>query len=142
MEQIIIQLEEEKYLGETLLSSDGTTFEIVGLPEASNISVAAPRFYDTNFLLAKEVGFTFQEKFGRNFDANGANSYDTIRMLNALLDEKEISRKNLKDVLNSGFTYSGLFGKVQVPHNNHDISYKLFPSKIVDGKLDFGVKEI
>jgi len=56
-----------------------------------------------------------------------------------LLLSEEISRENVKVLLNSGFTYSGIFGTVEVNPENHDMTFQLFPAKIVDGGLKFGI---
>ena len=107
------------------------------MPEANGVYLAAPTIYNSNFQLASQVAFSFENKYDKQLDYNGANSIDLIRMLYGLLDKEEIARKNVKDVLNSGFSYSGLFGVVDVLPREHDISFQLFPAKIVDGELEF-----
>ena len=137
IEMILQQLREARYQGEILTSSDGATFDIFAMPEAQGVYLAAPSIYDSNFQLASKVSFEYQQKYGKQLDYNSANGYDIIRILNGLLDEEEVSRVNLKKILNSGYNYSGLFGHVEVEPNNHDMSFQLLPVKISKGVLEF-----
>ncbi len=73
----------------------------------------------------------------RQFDHNAANGYDIIKILGGLLENEELSRDNVKRILDEGFSYSGVFGSVEVLPGEHDISFPLFPSQVVDGKLVF-----
>jgi branched-chain amino acid transport system substrate-binding protein len=134
---ILQQLREVNYQGEILTSSDGATFNIFAMPESQGVYLAAPAIYDSNFQLASKISYDYKQKYGKSFDYNSANSYDVIRILNGLLDEEEVSRVNLKDILSSGYDYSGLFGHVTVEPKNHDMTFQLFPAKISKGVLEF-----
>jgi ABC-type branched-subunit amino acid transport system substrate-binding protein len=107
------------------------------MPESDGVYLGLPIIYNSNFQLASQIGLAYEEKYGKGLDHNAANGYDIIRILNGLLDEEDISRDNLKNILNSGFTYSGVFGTVQVIPKNHDISFQLLPAKIVNGEIKF-----
>jgi len=109
------------------------------MPEADGTYLVAPITYDNNFQLASQIAFSYELKYDKQLDYNAANGYDIIRILQGLLDEEEISRKNVKNVLNSGFIYSGLFGTVEINPKNHDMGFQLFPAKIVNGGLEFGI---
>ena len=137
VKMILPQLREANYQGEILTSSDGATFDIFAMPESQGVYLAAPTIYDTNFQLSSKVSFAYHQKYDKQLDYNSANSYDVIRLLQGLLDEEEISRENLKKLLNSGYTYSGLFGHVKVEPKNHDMTFQLFPAKISKGVLEF-----
>jgi len=139
IEIILVQLRQANYQGEIFTSSDGATFDIFAMPESQGVYLAAPAIYDTNFQIANKVSFEYHQKFDKQLDYNSANSYDVIRILHGLLDEEEISRENLKNLLNSGYSYSGLFGIVKVEPKNHDMGFQLFPAKIVNGGLEFGI---
>ena len=134
---ILQQLREANYQGEILTSSDGATFNIFSMPESQGVYLAAPAIYDSNFQLASKVSHSYMQKYDKSLDYNSANSYDLIRILNGLLDEEEVSRENLKNVLNAGYEYSGLFGQVKVEPKNHDMTFQLFPVKISKGVLEF-----
>jgi len=135
---ILKQLHELNYSGQILTSSDGATFDIFSMSEADGVYLAAPILYDQNFQYANKIGISYEMKYNKQLDYNSANSYDVLRILNGILDEEKLSTANIRDTLNSGFTYSGIFGKVTSPPKNHDIEFNLYPAKIVNGELNFG----
>jgi len=137
IKKILKQLHESNYQGKILTSSDGATFDIFAMPEAEGVYLAAPIIYNSNFQLANQVAFEYQLKYDKQLNYNSANAYDLIRILHGILDEKELSGKNLKHLLDSGFRYSGLFGDVEVFPKNHDMSFQLYPAKISEGGLEF-----
>lgn len=137
IEIILKQLREANYPGEILTSSDGATFEIFAMPESDGVYLGLPIIYNSNFKLASKMAVSFEEKYDKKLDHNAANGADLIKILNGLLDEEEISRENIKELLNSGFTYSGMFGTITVPPKHHDIQFNLFPAKIVNGEIEF-----
>jgi len=133
------QIHEANYQGEVLTTLDGAVFDIFKMPEADGTYLIAPITYNTNFQLASQISISYELKYDKELDFNAASGYDIIRILHGLLDEEEVSRGNVKNVLNSGFTYSGLFGTIEVDPNNHDMGFQLFPAKIVNGGLEFGI---
>ena len=137
IEIILKQLREVNYQGEILTSSDGATFEIFAMPESDGMYLGAPIVYNSNFQRAAQIGLAYEMEYNKELDHNAANGYDIINIVCGLLDEEEISRKNLKDVLSSGFTYSGIFGTIQVMPKEHDIQFGLYPAKIINGELEF-----
>ena len=78
----------------------------------------------------------FESRYNKQFDFNAANGYDVIRILGGLLQNEELSRDNVKRILDEGFIYSGVFGSIDALPGEHDIAFILFPSQIVNGKLD------
>ena len=48
-----------------------------------------------------------------------------------------ISKKSTLGILDEGFSYSGIFESIDVLPGEHDIAFGLYPSKVVDGKLEF-----
>jgi len=134
---IFKQLREANYLGEILAPSDGVTFEIIKMPEADGVYLAAPIMYDSNFLFARTVSENFEPRYNKQFDHNAANGYDIIRILGGLLENEELTRANVKGILDKGFSYSGVFGSVDALPGEHDIAYPLHPAQVVDGKLVF-----
>jgi len=63
--------------------------------------------------------------------------YDVIRILGGLLENEELSRDNVKRILDKGFSYSGVFGSIDALPGEHDIAFPFLPAQIVDGKLVF-----
>ncbi len=75
----------------------------------------------------------YESIYNKQFDHNAANGYDIIRILGGLLDNEELSRDNVKRILDRGFSYSGVFGSVDVLPGEHDISFLLYPSQVING---------
>jgi branched-chain amino acid transport system substrate-binding protein len=134
---IFKQLREANYSGEILAPSDAVTFKIINMPEANRVYLAAPKIYDTKFLFASTVSENFESRYNKQFDHFAANGYDIVRLLGGLLQNEELSRDNVKRILDEGFTYSGVFGSVDVLPGEHDISFPLFPSQVVEHDISF-----
>ena len=137
VEIILKQLRESNYSGEILTPLDASVFKIINMPEANGIYMTAPIIYDSNFIFARMMSENFESRYNKQLDYNAANGYDLIRIFGGLLQNKELSRDNVKHLLDQGFIYSGVFGSIDVLPGEHDIAFGLYPSKVVDGKLEF-----
>jgi len=137
LETIYKQLHEANYSGVILSDSGAAIPSIFNLPEADGAYLIAPIIYDTKFLFASTVSENFESRYNKPFDYTAANGYDVIRILGGLLQNEELTRDNVKRILDRGFSYSGVFGSVDALPGEHDIAFTLFPSQIVDGKLVF-----
>jgi len=137
LEIIYKQLREANYSGEILSDSSALTPSIFNMPEAHGVYVVASIIYDPNFLFASTVSENFESRYNKEFGVTAANGYDIIRILGGLLENEELTRDNVKRILDEGFSYSGVFGSIDVLPGEHDISFPLHPSKVVDGKLEF-----
>jgi len=136
-EIIFKQLREANYSGEILADSGAAIPSVFNMPEADGVYVIAPIIYDTKFLFARTVSENFESRYNKQFDYNAANGYDVIRILGGLLENEELSRDNVKRILDRGFSYSGVFGSIDALPGEHDIAFPFFPAQIVDGKLVF-----
>ncbi len=137
LEIIFKQIREANYLGEILAPLDAVTFKIINMPESNGVYFAAPIVYDTKFLFASTVSENFESRYNKQFDFNAGLGYDIVRLLGGLLENEELTRDNVKRILDDGFSHSGIFGSVDVLPGEHDISFPLFPSQVIDGKLVF-----
>jgi len=137
LEIIFKQLREDNYSGEILTDSAASAPSVFNLPEADGVYVIAPIIYDPNFLFASQVADNFESRYNKQFDNFAANGYDIIRILGGLLQDEELSRDNVKRILDRGFSYSGVYGSVDALPGEHDIAFPLFRTQIVDGKLVF-----
>jgi len=134
---IFKQLREANYSGEILAPSDAVSFEIINMPEADGVYLAAPAMFDPEFLFARTVSENFESRYNKQFDMSAGNGYDLIIILGGLLQNEELTRDNVKRILDKGFSYSGVFGSIDVLPDEHDMSFPLYPSEVVDGKLEF-----
>jgi len=137
LEIIYKQLHEANYSGELLSDSGAAVPSVLNVPEVDGAYVVAPIIYDPGFLFARTVSDNFESRYNKEFGLTAANGYDIIRILGGLLQDEELSRDNVKRILDRGFSYSGVFGSVDVLPGEHDMSFPLFPSQVVDGKLVF-----
>jgi len=137
VELILKQIRETDYQGHIIGSSDAATPLIFNMPEANGMYFATPAIYDYNFLFASKVSKVFESKYNKQFDHNAGNGYDFIRILDGLLENEELTRENVKNILDMGFSYSGVFGSVDILPGEHDMGFLLFPSHIVNGEIEF-----
>ena len=137
IELILKQIREADYKGHIIGSSDAATPLIFNMPEANGVYLATPAIYDSNFLFANKVAENFESKYNKQFDHNAGNGYDFIRILDGLLENEKLTRENVKNILDNGFSYSGVFGSIDILPGEHDMGFSLFPSHIVNGDIEF-----
>ena len=137
VEIIFKHMREVNYPGHIIATEDAVTPNLVSMPESNGVYFATPAMYDSNFLFASKVSENFESRYNKQFDHNAANGYDFIRILDGLLENEELTRDNVKLILDMGFSYSGVFGSVDALPGEHDISFTLFPAQVVNGKLEF-----
>jgi len=137
VEPILKQIREANYSGEILADSGAAIPSVFNMPEANGVYLISPIIYDTKFLFARTVAENFESRYNKEFGLISANGYDVIRILGGLLQNEELSRENVKRILDEGFSYSGVFGSVDSLPGEHDIAFPLFPAQVVDGKLVF-----
>ena len=137
VELILKQIRETDYQGHIIGSSDSATPSVFHMPEADGVYLATPAIYDSNFLFARMVSENFESRYNKQFDHWAANGYDLIRILDGLLENEELTRENVKNILDEGFSYSGVFGSVDILPGEHDMAFLLFPSHIVNGEIEF-----
>lgn len=137
LKNIFKQLNVEGFKGVILGSTGASSPNITNMPEAGGVYVVAPLIYDPDFSLAKEKREKYEKKYGKPFTQFSANGYDFIVLLAGLLEADEISRENVKNVLEKDFTYPGVFGIVETKAGEHDISFPLYPAQIMDGRIRY-----
>ncbi len=131
------QLKEENYDGFILGPSAATTSSVRKLPAANGVYVAAPIIYNPNYLFAKELAQKYEARYDKPLNHQAANGYDFLKILTGLLEDKEVSRESVRNLLEQGFTYPGVLGYLDVIPGEHDIAYPLYPARILNGKLKY-----
>lgn len=136
-EGILKDIEKVGYKGNIIAVSDAAIPSIVTMPQAEGMYLATPIIYNQQFLFAQQVAEGFESKYGKEFDHMAGNGYDIITILEGLLEDEELTRENVKNILDRGFSYSGVFGSVDMSPGSHDIEFPLVTTKVVDGKMEY-----
>ena len=131
------QLREENYRGIILISSGASSPDVRSMPEANGVYVTAPLVYNPDFLFAKELKEKYETEYNKPLTQYAANGYDFVKLLAGLLQDKEVSRENVRAVLEEGFMYPGVFGVLDVKPGEHEIFFPLYPARIVDGEIEY-----
>jgi len=137
--EIFSQLSRSNYSGNIVASSDGADLVIFNLPEAEGAYFATSNVFRSDYLFVQELKNKYDERhkdglFGNKF----SNSYEIAYIVSDLLkNEEKITRDSLRKALDSGFTYSGVFGVITVSPGDHDFGYPLFAAQIVNGSLEY-----
>jgi branched-chain amino acid transport system substrate-binding protein len=134
---VLRQLRETNYQGKILTPAGTAMPDLFGLPELDGIYLAAPIIYNPNYLYAKDAGQKFEARYKRALDLWAAVGYDFIKLLAGLLEDRQVSRQAVKDMLAGGFDYSGLFGQVRAKPGEHDLTFLLFPAQIVNKAIKY-----
>jgi branched-chain amino acid transport system substrate-binding protein len=131
------QLKEVNYRGYILTSAGATQPTRFSQPEYDGIYITAPIIHNPNYLYAREAGAVFETRYKKAFDLYSASGYDFIKLILGLLEDREVSRQNVKELLMTGFEYSGVFGQLSIKPGQHDIGIPLYPTQVVNGSLKY-----
>ena len=131
------QLREENFQGLIIGANGSSEPSVISMPEANGAYVIAPIIYNPNYLFAKELKEKYEAKYDKPLAQYVAIGYDFVNLLAGLLEDKEVSRRRVKDLLEEGFIYPGVFGVLDVKPGEHDVTFPLHPAQIVDGKLKY-----
>jgi len=131
------QIRDAGYKGSVLQPTGGADPALFGLPEMSGVYVAAPIIHNPSYLYAREAGERFMARFKRPFNQWAANGYDAIKLICGLLEDRAITRQGVRDVMMAGFEYSGVFGHVRLRSGEHDLTFPMYPTQILNGVLTY-----
>jgi len=135
---IFTQLKEENYNGHILGASGASVLHLEkDVSITDGVYVAAPIIYNPKFLFTREVKEKYELKYKKPFTHHAANGYDFIKLLAGLLEDQEISRDNIKSLLEDGFIHPGVFGILEVKPGEHDIIFPFHSAQIIDGKVKY-----
>lgn len=94
-------------------------------------------FNNPNFIFAREASRRYEAVYGEPMVLQSGSSYDIMHVLADLLEQEELSRKNVQYVLDQGFTFSGILGEINVLPGEHNIIAPLYPVQVVNGTLEY-----
>lgn len=131
------QIKETGYRGAVLMHVGAANPALFNLPELDGVYVTAPIIHNPNYLYAKDAGDKFVSRYRKPFDQWAANGYDFIKLISGLLEDRQITRQGVRDLLAGGFEYSGVFGSLKVKAGEHDFTFPLYPAQVVNGGLKY-----
>jgi branched-chain amino acid transport system substrate-binding protein len=129
---ILEELNSSGYEGHVLCAIGASIPTMWELPELQGCFVNAPVMYMPSATIDDEVMIEFEDRYGRPLTHQGAIGHDVIRLIWGLLSDSEVSRENLRDLLDRGFVYSGILGVVTLKQGAHNIDVPIH-SAIIDG---------
>ena len=79
----------------------------------------------------------FFARYKKPLNQWAANGYDFLKLIAGLLEEKVITRQGVRDIMAGGFEYSGVFGHVRLKAGEHDLTFPMYPTQILNGALSY-----
>lgn len=138
LKEIFPQLKISKYSGYVLASEGAATLsQIEETSVADGLYLAAAIIHNPDYLFAREVKEKYALKYDKPLTHQAANGWDFVKLIAGLLEDHEVSRENVKSLLDKGFIYSGVFGTLDVQPGEHDIAFPLHPAQIADGEIKY-----
>lgn len=116
------------YQGHVLVSSPASSPSITSMPEAEGAYVSAPLFYNPNYLLAASASKEYEGRYNTQASHQAATGIDILRMIAGLLEDHEISRDSLKNILDRSRAYSGTLGDIVTTEGSHEMNFTLYPA--------------
>ena len=137
LKNVFRQLKEENFKGFILSTNGAADAPVRSLPEANGVYLSSFIIYNPNYLFAKEAKKKYEARFSKPFNPYAANGFDFIKLLASLLEDKKVARQNVKNLLDQGFMYPGVFGDIRLKPDEHDIHIPLHPARIENGKIKY-----
>ncbi|MEE9303850.1 MAG: ABC transporter substrate-binding protein [Thiotrichaceae bacterium] len=138
---LILQIRELGYQGNIVTMKPYKDPLNPDLPEFIGVYAGASIIYKTDFLFAQDLRERYEEEYETTpfsfFSGYAAEGYDSIRLIAELLEDEELTRENLKNVLLQGFSYDGTFGNLNILPGERVIEIKLYPVQYVEGGLKY-----
>ena len=135
MSEILIQLSDAGYRGVKLAFSSASQTQVRNLSESEGVCCAAPIIYNRKYSYADELRKEFEAKFNRPLNHYGANGYESLKIFASLMEDKEITREEIKTQLSGGFVNTGSLGKITVKKGSRNFDFELLPAVITDRNL-------
>lgn len=137
LKNVFKQLKKEGFKGHIVSTNAPSLPSVRGLPESSGVYVTAPAVYNPRYLFAKEFKEKYETRYNKPSNHFAACGYDFIKLIASLLRSEEVSRANVKRLLEQGFIYPGVFGDLDVRPGERDITFPLYPAQIVKGEIKY-----
>lgn len=130
-------LEEQGYQGSIIIPHSGAVPEVFTLPEAEGAFVVTTPIYNENFLFARDARTLFAAAGDISFNFANTVSYDLMNIAIAAIERSGLHRPAVKSLFDGGFSYSGIFGTINLPAGEHRIALPLYRGRVVDSALRY-----
>lgn len=134
---IFKEFKKQDYRGRIFANSGSASSLVRSTPESEGVYVAAPVIYNPSYVYARDVGARFESRYQRPFNHHPAAGYDFVKLLASLLDGREVSRENIRKLLDLGFVYPGILGDIVAKQGEHEITFPLYPARIMGGEIRY-----
>lgn len=133
---ILQTLRDEKYSG-IILADSGLASVDTTSSRYNDIYLAAPGIYNYNNVHANDTRKRYEQRYEKTFNHFVANGYDFIQIVVGLLENEELTRANVRDLLMSQFSYPGVFGYIEKQQGEHSLKIPLYPARVVAGEINY-----
>ncbi len=111
------------------------------IPEFEGVYSSATIVHKPDFLFAEDLRERFDEVYGTSvfsfFNEHAAQGYDIIRLISELVEDEEPTRETLKNLLDQGFSYDGIFGNLNLLPGEHFIEIAFYLVQYGNGTLEY-----
>jgi branched-chain amino acid transport system substrate-binding protein len=135
-EAALKKLRESHYSG-VIIGSSAFSGLAGRVPEVNGVYVASPNIYNRDYRFAIELREKFEKRYRRNLTHQAATGYEAVNLIAGLLNGKELTRDEVKRVLDRGFVFPCVFGDIEVAPGQHDIPIPLFPTYVEDDRIEY-----
>ena len=135
VEPIAAELVAQGYSGLKLAPNAAAVPSVRSNPSMNGVYVTIPIIYNPRYFFAQEFKREYEERFQKPLSHYAPPGYDLLGFLTDLLTDKNLERSSVKEVLEGGFRYSGVFGDLNVEPGEHDIGFPVFVAQIVNGEV-------
>lgn len=151
---IVRQLRELDYTGHILTQTILVNPNNPNLPEFIGVYVSTTIIHRPDFLFAQGVRERFDAVYDTTdfsfFNDLAAGGYDTVRLIAELLElvdesagrqpaetDGEQARENLRNMLDQGFSYDGIFGNITLLPGQRTIDIPIYPAQYGARQLEY-----
>lgn len=134
---ILQELNSSGHTGLVMCAVEASIPEMWQYPCAQGCYVSAPIMYGSSAAVDSEFLQEFEDRYDVPLTHQGAIGADALRLIWGLLSDSEVSRDNLRELLSSGFIYSGILGVIQVEQGAHNADISVYPAMIEGGGLTY-----
>jgi branched-chain amino acid transport system substrate-binding protein len=136
VEAALKKLRESHYSG-VIIGSSGFSALVGRVPEVNGVYVSSPNIYNRDYRFATELREKFEKRYRRELTHQAATGYEAVNLIVGLLKGRELTRAEVKKVLDRGFVFPCVFGDIEVEPGRHDISIPLFPTYVEGNRIEY-----